>query len=70
MKIKKQKYIGACDTYELFWPRPILTGKPVYIIGDMSKNSANHLKCQGDYIEDRWVDDSNERSSFKYGDKL
>jgi hypothetical protein len=36
----------------------------------MSKNSANHLKCQGDYIDDRWVDDSNERSSFKYGVKL
>ena len=69
MKIKKQKYIGACDTYELL-ARPILVGKPAYIIGDMSKNSAMHLKCQGDYIEDRWVDDSNERSSFKYVVKL
>lgn len=70
MKNRKKKYIGACDTYVFGAFKPSLGGKPFYKKYDLSQNGSEHLKYQGEFIDDRFICDSNESYTFKYIEKL
>lgn len=53
MKKRKRKYIGACDNYNLVGPgKHKLWGLPIVTESDYTKNGAQHLAFQGDFITD------------------
>ena len=71
MKIKKQKYIGRCDSYCFGFRGRHFDGFPIIKNDDYTKNGAVHLKGQSFFINDRLtVDDSDEAFAFKFCDKL
>lgn len=70
MKIKKQKYIGRCDSYTLDCGRPCFDSFPIVRSYDYTPNGADHLNRQSYFIDDRLIDDSDETYKFRFCIKM